>query len=366
MYDTLFSAKPIGNVIVKNRIVFAPTTFGFGGEELIKQYEAIAAGGCGLIVVGDVPAQKTPTAPSLQTKKGLAHYEAITNAIHSKGTLAAAQLFHSDGDWKALLPLLPAVWMKKKTPDDLRRILNDSAGPYISSFSSRKVKALTASYGRAAKLAKEAGFDLIQIHGDRMCGAFASSLMNTRNDRYGGSLAHRLTFALEAVAAAKTAGLPVEFKLVIRTGRYGRAGILEEDVIEAVKLLEMAGVDSFHVTLANHSALTDTIPPKSHRDFGKEGCFLPFAQLVKQVAKVPVCTVGAWHNPKAMDDLCKRKQMDFFAMSRQLLCDPAWCQKAKEGRETEIRPCLRCNGCLDRLMNHQGTRCILERGVIRE
>lgn len=363
MFETLFSPKQIGTVTVKNRLVFAPTTWGLSQEEMLLRYRAIAKGGCGMVAVGDVPARQTPTAPSLQKKKGFAFYTQVAEVIHEGNALASAQLFDSDGNWKALLPLLPAVLCKKKTPDDLRQALNDSVGPYITSLSAKKVKEITTAYGKAAKKAKEAGFDLIQIHGDRMCGAFLSTLFNNRSDRYGGSLAHRLTFALEAVAAAKTAGLPVEMKFVVRTETYGKAGLLAEEVAEAVRLLEMAGVDSFHVTLANHSALTHTIPPKTHPAFGAEGCFLPFASLVKQAATVPVCTVGAWQHPQQMEECCKKGEADFFAMSRQLICDAAWCEKVRTGQLDQIKYCVRCNRCVDSLMQHKGTRCIFEKGA---
>ena len=72
--------------------------------------------------------------------------------------------------------------------------------------------------------------------------------------------------------------MPIDYKLAVRceTPHYGNAGVLEEELAVFVPLLEQAGVTSFHVTLANHGSLTDTIPPANHPQFGGEGCFLPF------------------------------------------------------------------------------------------
>ena len=111
-----------------------------------------------------------------------------------------------------------------------------------------------------------------------MCGSFSSTLYNHRQDEYGGSPENRARFAVEAVSAVRRSlpHIPIDFKLAVRqeNPHYGNAGVLEEELDVFVPLLEQAGVTSFHVTLANHGSLTDTIPPASHPQFGAEGCFL--------------------------------------------------------------------------------------------
>ena len=97
-----------------------------------------------------------------------------------------------------------------------------------------------------------------------MCGKLFSSIYNRRKDRYGGSPKNRARFACEAVAAVRRAlpDITIDFKLAVRqeNPHYGNAGILMEELPVFVPLLEQAGVNSFHVTLANHSDLSDTIP----------------------------------------------------------------------------------------------------------
>ena len=110
---------------------------------------------------------------------------------------------------------------------------------------------------------------MIQIHGDRMCGSFSSSIYNHRTDEYGGTAENRARFAVEAVSAVreKLPDMPIDYKLAVRqeNPHYGNAGVIEDELKVFVPMLEKAGVTSFHVTLANHSDLENTIHQKTIR-----------------------------------------------------------------------------------------------------
>lgn len=287
MYEAIGQPLQLGSLCLKNRIVFAPTTLGLAGPEQEEMLRRIAAGGCALAWIGDVPVEKRGFG-SLFSAKGFERYRRLTDALHSERCLAGAQLHQSDSDLGAMVKFLPALLTRRIGPDELRQKLNEAAGPYITALPAGRVRQITAAFGSAAAQARRAGFDLVQVHGDRMCGSFASPLFNRRTDAYGGSLENRLRFALEAVEAvrAREPDLPIDFKLVVRLENYGRAGLLPGELAVAVPLLEVAGVTSFHVTLANHCALQDTIPPASHPDFGGRGLLF-----------VPVRSGAAAHPP---------------------------------------------------------------------
>lgn len=142
----------------------------------------------------------------------------------------------------------------------LRPLLNAQVGKLVTDMPAKKVRAITASFGEAAALAKEAGFDMIQVHGDRMCGSFSSAIFNQRTDEYGGSAINRARFAVEAVTAVHQAvpDMPIDYKLAVRQEEphYGNAGVLLAELAVFVPRLEAAGVTSFHVTLADHGQLT--------------------------------------------------------------------------------------------------------------
>ena len=365
MYETILSAVNYGGLQLKTRITFAPTTFGLPDEEYLAEIRRLAEGGCAMLIIGDVPVGKSRFEKTLFDAKGFAFYQQIVEIAHKADCKVCAQLHQSDSNMLAMLKYIPAVLAKKLTPDQLREKLNAEVEPYITKMPKRKIEAILAGFGKAAVLAKQAGFDMVQVHGDRMCGSFSSSIFNHRTDEYGGSAENRARFAVEAVKAVHAAvpEFPIDYKLAVRqeNPHYGNAGVLVEELPVFVPLLEQAGVTSFHVTLANHSALENTIPPASHPAFGQPGCFLKFCDAVRQYTRLPLCGVGGLNDPDFVEQQLASGRIQCAAMSRQLLADPEWVNKLQKGQAKTIHRCVRCNKkCLGGLMAHQGTRCIYD------
>lgn len=364
MYENLLKPIDLGGRVLKNRIVFAPTSLGLPDKEYYEKIRSIAAGGCGMIVIGDVPV-KGRGVHSLYSKNGFTRYQSLCRLVHEQDCVICAQLHQSDSNWKAMVKYVPGMLTKRISMEQLRVLLNQEVERYIMSLEEGEVSAITSSFGEAAALAKKAGFDMVQVHGDRMCGSFSSSVFNKRTDGYGGSAAKRARFAAEAVAAVRRAlpDIPIDYKLAVRQEdpHYGNAGVLLEELPVFVPLLEKAGVTSFHVTLANHGKLTDTIPAASHPHFGKEGCFLPYCDEVKKLTGLPVCGVGGLTSPDFVEQQIGEGRIDCAAMSRQLIADPDWVRKVQAGKPQEIRRCVRCNkDCLGGMQRHEGVHCIYE------
>ena len=362
MYETINSPFTIGSVTLKNRIIFAPTSMGLKEEEYLEKLGAIARGGTAMIIIGDVPVLKSPFL-SLYSRKGFLRYRRITETIHQNGALAAAQLHMSDSQFSRLIKYLPGLITGKIKPDELRILLNNTVSDYITGLTDKRISEIIRGFGKAAVLAKEAGFDVIQIHGDWMCGSFSSSIYNRRKDRYGGSPKNRARFACEAVAAVRRAlpDITIDFKLAVRqeNPHYGNAGILMEELPVFVPLLEQAGVNSFHVTLANHSDLSDTIPPASHPYFHGEGCFLSYCDEVRRLTDLPVCGVGRLCSPDFVEEQLKSGRIQLAAMSRQLIADPEWVKKTASGSVSKLFKCTGCNReCLGGMQAHKGVHCI--------
>lgn len=367
MYETIGSPINYGGLQLKNRIIFAPTTLGLPEDAYLEKIRRISAGGCAMIIIGDVPVGKGGFGHSLFTKKGFAYYQRLAELVHKEDCRICAQLHQSDSNVAAMLKYVPGVLTKKISMEQLRPLLNQEVGPYISNLSAEKVRKITSAFGEAAALAEKAGFDMVQVHGDRMCGSFSSTMFNYRTDEYGGSPENRARFAVEAVTAIrrKLPDIPIDYKLAVRQEdpHYGNAGVLVEELGIFVPLLEQAGVTSFHVTLANHSKLDDTIPSAKHPQFSAEGCFLPFCDVVRQYTKRPICGVGGLTSPEFVEQQLASGRIDCAAMSRQLIADPDWAGKVMGGQAEAIRRCVRCNKrCLGGLMEHQGVHCIYEGG----
>ena len=366
MYETINSPINYGGLPLKNRIIFAPPSLGLPQTEQLELLKKIACGGCAMIIIGDVPVLPSRFGPSLYTKKGFDYYRTLTDMLHAHGCKVCAQLHQSDSNLKGMIRYIPGVLTKRISMEELRPLLNQQVGPYITNLPVKKVQSITSAFGTAAKLAVQAGFDMVQVHGDRMCGSFASSLFNQRTDCYGGSPENRARFALEAVTAIRRAlpDLPIDFKLAVRQEKphYGNAGVLESELPVFVPLLEQAGVTSFHVTLANHGELSDTIPPAKHPEFSSEGCFLKFCDQVKALTNLPICGVGGLTNPDFVEEQLKSGRIDCAAMSRQMIADSEWPNKVQNGDVKSIHRCIRCNKeCLGGMMAHRGVHCIYER-----
>ena len=364
-YEEILAPINYGGVELKNRIIFAPTTMGLKDKDYKDEIRRLASGGAAMIIIGDVPVGKSFITKPIVKKKGFKFYKEICDIAHEYDCKIAAQLHQDDSDMKGMMKALPGMLIKKASKDDIRKKLNDLTSAYISRMKESKVKEIISSFGSAAIMCKKAGFDCIQVHGDRMCGSFSSELINKRTDSYGGKLKNRMRFAIESIKAIRYVlpDMPIDFKLCIRLSEphYGNGGVEFSEVKHVIPWLEEAGVTSFHVALANHSNLSDTIPPINHKYFKEEGCFLRLSDEVKKYATVPVCGVGALIHPDFLEYTLESKRIDCVAMCRELICDPNYVNKLKAGKENEIRYCIRCNrGCLDGVFRHEGIHCALD------
>ena len=92
MYETINSPINYGGLELKNRIIFAPTTFGLAEDEYFEKIRKIAAGGCAMVIIGDVPVGKSQFEKSLFDKKGFAHYQKLVEIVHSYDCRICAQL----------------------------------------------------------------------------------------------------------------------------------------------------------------------------------------------------------------------------------------------------------------------------------
>ena len=360
-------AEPVhyGKLQLKNPIIFAPTTLGLRKEAYFEKIEAIAQGGCSMMIIGDVPVRQSHYGFSLFSKRGFEHYQHIAEIAHRYDCKVCAQLHQNDTHFSGMFKYIPKMITGKMDAMELRRIVNQQTGEYISNLPVHDVQQITLSFGPAAERAIEAGFDMIQVHGDRMCGSFSSSLFNHRSDQYGGSVLNRTRFAVEAVQSVRKylPNISIDYKLVVRIEKphFGNAGILLSELETFVPALENAGVDSFHVTLANHGRLEDTIPAADHPVFNKQGCFLDFCDAVRQYTKLPICGVGALSDPDFIEEQLRSGRIDCAAMSRQLIADPEWVNKVLSNKIETIYPCIRCNKkCLGGMYEHKGVHCIYD------
>ncbi len=367
--NRLFEPVSIGRLQLKNRIVFAPVCTGYEEKGMITPrsktlYTTVARGGAGLIILGDVSIQPSMTpVPFLFDDAFVPGLADLVQAVHHEGAKIGAQLFHQEYDAAEIGRLVrsegQAAAMKQ---------LHIDMQSYCNHITIDEISAIQQRFVDAAKRARTAGFDMIQINGDRLVGMFSSPIMNTRTDDYGGSLQNRARFAVEVVQKIREAvpDLALDYKLVvIRTDPpMGKGGpTLDEAKIVAPWLVD-AGVDGFHVALANHDALSGIIPAMGTQPYG---CFVDLAEGVKQAVDVPVTAVGRLLFPDHAERVVMEGKADLIGLCRPLLADPEWPNKVRDGREDEIRYCAMCNNCVDCLtVRRAPVRCVLNASLGEE
>lgn len=352
----------IGNITLKNRVMFPPLTTGYEGrdgsltEQSIEFYERLAKGGVSYIVIGDVsPINGFTTTPKLYDDSQIDGFRKLCDSIHKYGAKVSAQIFHPEYDCDAINKIVATGDMKA-----VREKLHHDMQHFVNEVSEEGLKDIIDKMCNCAIRAQKAGVDIIQIHGDRLVGSLCSTILNKRNDKFGGTLENRTRFALELVKALKKAvpDMPIDYKFSVVTPERGKGGINLDEAPTFAKWLEEAGVDMLHVAQANHTGnMADTIPPMGVQPYG---FFVDIAAQIKKSVNIPVSTVGRIFNPKMAESILEADKADIIGLGRILLADPDWVNKVKENKFEDIRECISCNkGCTDNIQNRKFLSCIL-------
>lgn len=222
------------------------------------------------------------------------------------------------------------------------------------------IKEIIACFGSAARRAREAGFDAVEIHGAHgyLLTQFLSALTNQRSDQYGGTtLRERSRFVLEVIAEVrKQVGPDYPVSIRLSAQEFIKGGYSAEDMQTIIPDIVTAGVDLIHASFGTHGSPGGiTQAPGEYAP----GFNVWIAKKIKDVTSIPVIAVGRFTDPAAADEAIARGDADLIAFGRQFLADPDFLIKAKAGRTADIRQCIACNqGCIEREMLGEGNiRC---------
>ena len=352
----------VGNITLKNRVMFPPLTTGYEGrdgsitQQSIEFYERLAKGGVSYIVIGDVsPINSFSPTPKLYDDSQIEGFKKLCDSIHKHGAKVSVQIFHPEYDCDAINKMFASGDMKA-----VREKLHHDMKHFVNEVSEEGLKDIINKMCDCAIRAQKAGVDIIQIHGDRLVGSLCSTILNKRNDKFGGSLENRTRFALQLVKALKEAvpNMPIDYKFSVVTPQRGKGGINLDEAPIFAKWLEESGVDMLHVAQANHTGnMADTIPPMGVQPYG---FFVDIAAQIKKSVSIPVSTVGRIFNPKMAESILEANKVDIIGLGRILLADPDWVNKVKDNKLDDIRECICCNkGCTDNIQNRKFLSCVL-------
>ncbi|MDN5348512.1 MAG: 2-enoate reductase [Clostridia bacterium] len=371
-YTRLFEPIKIGKLEIKNRIAMAPmgvlglvTQDGCFSQRAVDYYIERARGGAGLIITSvtkienEIEPLKPGLVPNISVNpfRFIATAGELTERVHAYNTKIFLQLTMGFGRVASPVMLVGQPVAPSAIPNFWEPAIT------CRELTTKEVETLVKRAGEAAEIAIEAGFDGLEIHAMHegyLLDQFTIALFNRRTDKYGGDLRGRLTFPIEIVQEIKKrAGkdfpvlLRFSIKNFIKDWRQG--GLPGEEFVEkgrdvgealaAARTLEEAGYDAFDADAGSYDAWYWAHPPV----YQEHGCYLPLAQKLKEVSKVPVIVAGRMEVPELAEQALAEGKADMIAIGRGLLTDAEWANKVMTGRVDRIRPCIGCHdGCLGR------------------
>ena len=385
-YEALFTPWKVGNVEVKNRIVQCSmggtSLFGWMEPSHLDKEAAYfllnrAQDGVGLILPGMQCIKDAIGGRWLyQNEKMFKDLKKYMDEFHKTGAKLFIQLAAGMGRSMAItkpmiLLLQHPVLGKLASPvADLDYITASASATPNRWYDEVKSRPMTIkeihdqveAFAKTSKLLKEAGVDGVEIHAVHegyLLDQFTISNMNYRTDEYGGSFENRYRFPVEIVQAIKRecgSDFPVSlrYSVVSKTKDWGKGAMpYEEDFKEfgrdmeesekAVKYLEDAGYDMFNCDNGTYDAWYWAHPPQ----YMPDNCNLSYVEHIKNYTSKPVVCAGRMDPVKAAEEIAAGR-LDAVAIARQNLVDHEWIHKILEGREDEIKPCIRChNGCFN-------------------
>ena len=374
LFPHVFAPGKIGTLTLKNRVVKAPQSSGMSNmdgtvsERLVRYYRDQAAGGAGLIVVeyayvDDIGAKSAHCHLGISNNEHIPGLAWLAENIKEMGAAAGIQIEHC-GRQKFLgtQPICaPSALPWPKLWDQY----GVQAVPHVLTV--EEIQDIVHAFGDSALRAKQAGFELVEIHGAHgyLLTNFFSPHTNHRTDLYGGSLENRMRIYVEIVRDVRKKVGP-DFPVTIRLSGtdYEPDGFPIEDTIAMAKVLEREGIDAFHISGGDHHTMIHQVSPMAmsvcHNTWA--------AEAIKKVVSVPVIASGSITLPEYAEEIIASGKGDFVGLGRPLWADPEWPNKAAADHPEDIRPCIRCNeGCLERTFFHyKAITCALNPVVSRE
>jgi 2,4-dienoyl-CoA reductase-like NADH-dependent reductase (Old Yellow Enzyme family)/thioredoxin reductase len=379
-FPHLFEPIEIGSMVVPNRIAMVPTDLSHGNadgsvnERAIIFHEEVAKGGTGFIIVGATTPDKATGRPTVgcfaadedPMIPGLA---ALAEGMHRQGAKCAVQLQH---------PGRQSAWPRKDmiSASDQVVDLPGSAGheviyaeiakhgKSIREMSVEETYDMIEKFAEAAWRVQQAGFDAVELHGAHgyLIAQFMSPYVNKRNDRFGGSLINRMRFPLEIINQIKLK-CGKDYPVGIRySGEEWMEG--SRDLAESVKVAQImqdAGVAFLDIS----AGIFDVPGPTMDPMYYSQGWNTYTADEIKKHVRIPVITSHTLRDPAYCEKILAEGKTDMVGLSRQLIADQYWANKARAGKPEEIRKCISCLvGCWqESLMIKRECRCAINPAV---
>ncbi len=354
-YPHLLAPLDLGFTTLKNRVLMGSMHTGL--EDRAKHFPRLAAyfaerarGGVGLMVTGgfapNVAGWVSPFAGRLATSAAARQHRVITDAVHADGGKIALQILHA-GRY-GYHPLAVSA-SRVKSP----------ISPFAPrELSSRGVEQQIRAYVRCAALAREAGYDGVEVMGSEgyFINQFLVTHVNRRKDEWGGAYANRMRLPLEIVSRTREA-LGRDFIIIYRISALDLIldGQSWDEVAMLARAMEKAGASILNTGIGWHEARVPTIATSVPR-----AAFAWVTQKLKAEVGIPVCTTNRINAPEVAERILADGQADMVSMARPFLADADFVTKAAQDRAQDINTCIGCNqACLDHTFKLKIASCLV-------
>ena len=362
MYPHLFTPLDLGFVTLPNRILMGSMHTGLetrpdGMQRLAAFYAERARGGAGLIVTGGFSPNDAGNLGThraeVSTMDDARRHRVIPQAVHEAGGRIVLQVLHS-GRYgyherivapSALTAPINPQSPREMTPAEIRQAIED--------------------FARAAVLAREAGYDGVEVMGSEgyLITQFLAARTNHRRDEWGGPLENRSRFAAEVVRRTREAA-GRDFIIVYRISALDlvEGGLASHEILEVAKTVEAAGATLINTGIGWHEARIPTIAQAVPR-----GAFAGATRRIKQAVAIPVVASNRINAPETAEEILAHGDADMVSLARALLADAEFANKARAGDRAGINICIACNqACLDHYFIGQPASCVVNPRAGRE
>ncbi|WP_225764596.1 NADPH-dependent 2,4-dienoyl-CoA reductase [Stenotrophomonas sp. Marseille-Q4652] len=354
-YPHLFSPLDLGFTQIRNRVLMGSMHTGLEDRaadfpKLAAYFAERAAGGVGLIVTGgfapNLVGWLAPFGSKLSWPWEVGRHRQVTAAVHEHGSRICLQLLHAGRYGYHPLQVAPS---KLKAP----------INPFTPrALSARGVERHIADYARAARLAREAGYDGVEVMGSEgyLINQFIAARTNKRDDAWGGDPGRRMRFAVEIVRRIREACGP-DFIIIYRLSLLDLVedGSNWEEIVQQAKAIEAAGATIINSGIGWHEARIPTIATSVPR-----AAFAGVTAKLRPHVNVPVVAVNRINMPEVAERILAEGQADMVSLARPLLADPQWPNKARAGKPESINTCIACNqACLDHVFANKRATCLV-------
>jgi len=355
MYPSLLSPLNLGFTTLPNRVLMGSMHTGLEDRteyfpRLAEYFSARARGGVGLIVTGgyapNIEGWVAPFASRMTTRRAAARHRLVTGAVHAEGGRIALQILHAGRYGYHPLTVAPSRIKSPITPFTPRAL--------STSGIERQIQA----YVRCAVLAREAGYDGVEVMGSEgyFINQFLVRATNRRTDKWGGDYENRMQLPIEIVHRIRKAVGP-DFIVIYRLSLIDLIpdGQSWEEVVMLAKEIEKAGATLINSGIGWHETRIPTIATSVPR-----GAFTWLSKKLKSEISIPVCISNRINDPQTAEKILAQGDADLVSMARPLLADPDLVRKVTEGRASSINTCIACNqACLDHTFSKQIASCLV-------